>query len=139
MAFVLTTFGKGKLAGVFPQGIASGVPATWYVAMATAITDAATGAFTEATGAGYARAPIDASDAAWSGSGAATANAAQLSFGTPGANWSGGANQTHLVLLDASSGGNVWGYWEVATPQPVLNGQAAPVVAAGALQLTVGS
>jgi hypothetical protein len=138
MAFTLTTYGKGKLAGVFPQGLASGVPATWYLALATAITNATTGAFTEATGTGYARATIDASDAAWSGTSPQCVNAADISYPTPGGNWSSGANMTHIVLTDASSGGNVWGYWDITTPQPVLSGQAAPVIAAGALQLTAG-
>lgn len=138
MAFTLTTYGKGKLAGVFPQGQPSGVPATWHIAFATAITNATSGAFTEATGTGYARATIDASDAAWTGSGALSQNAADIVFPVPGGNWSAGANMTHLVLLDAASGGNVWGYWEVPVAQPVLNGQAAPAISAAALQLTAG-
>lgn len=139
MTGVTTNYARGKLATVFPRGQALGGPSVWYLALATAVSDAAAGSFTEATGAGYARAQIDASLAAWTGSNGNSANAATVAFPAPSGDWSSGANMTHVVLMDASSGGNAWEVFTLATPQPVLNGQAAPSFAASALVLNVGA
>ena len=89
----------------------------------TAPTENGTG-ITEPTGGSYAR--VATSGATWStATTGSTNNAAAITFPTATANWSAGANFTHVVLFDAASGGNFLAQGQITTPKPVLNGDTA--------------
>ncbi|MBX9697863.1 MAG: hypothetical protein K2X74_00445 [Acetobacteraceae bacterium] len=114
----LTNFAENKIIDAVLRGQAIDTPANWHIALATAVADAEAGSFTEATGTGYAREAVAASLAAWSGtqstgstaassgSGGRSSNNAVISFGTAGAG--GWGTVTHVVFMDAASGGNAW-------------------------------
>lgn len=91
-------------------------PTTWYVALfTTACSDSATG--TEVTGGSYARASLAASLANWagtqsagsttasSGTGGVTSNNSAINYTTPTAGW---GTVSHVGLMDAPTGGNMW-------------------------------
>jgi hypothetical protein len=81
------------------RNIAMSSPATVYVALFTAVTDAEAGTGTEVSGGSYARQPVTfgaPSDGAGSNSGVIT-------FPTATANW---GTVTHAGIFDALSGGN---------------------------------
>lgn len=109
-------------------------------------------AVSEPSGGSFARVAVTASLANWSGtqsagstsassgtSGASSNNGA-ITFPTPSADWVGATEKIWgWALFDASSGGNLWLWAPLTTLQSVLNGQAAPSFAAGALQTTFGN
>lgn len=73
-------------------------PATVYLALFTALTDAEAGTGTEVAATGYARQPVSF-DAPTDG---ATANAADVEFGP----LDGSGTVTHAAIFDAALGGN---------------------------------
>jgi hypothetical protein len=109
-------------------------------------------AMSEPSGGSYARVPITASLANWSGtqsagstvassgtSGASSNNTA-ITFPTPSADWVTSPEKLWgWAWFDASSSGNPWEWGPLSTLQSVLNGQAAPSFAAGALVTTLGN
>ena len=111
---------------------------------ATSFLDA--GIITEAAGGSYARVTVAASLAAWagtqgagttvasSGSGGQTSNNAAITFPAPTADW---GTVWGFALYNASTAGNAWFTAPLVTPQDVLNGQAAPSFAIGALTQTI--
>ena len=126
----LTNYGAKNLAdalfsknGAFgnlgtPPGGAGGL----WMALATAVADEDAGSFTEATGTGYARVQVAPGswDPATTANPAVITNNAQISMGTAGAGgWSGGANMTHAVLMDANTAGNAVAIGALGTPKPV--------------------
>lgn len=142
----LTNFAENKIIDALLRGEALGAPANWHIALATAVADAEAGTFTEATGSGYAREAVAASLTAWSGTQAAasttassgtggrSSNNAIIDFGTSGASW---GTVTHLVFMDASSGGNAWIIAALTTPKTINSGD--PVTfPADALGVTLG-
>lgn len=130
----LTNFGENKVADALLRGQALGAPATWYIALATAAADGEAGTLTECTGTGYAREAVTASLTAWSGTqsagstdassgtGGRSSNNAIIDFGTAGAgDW---GTITHVVFMDASSGGNAWLVHTLTASKVINNGDA---------------
>jgi hypothetical protein len=105
-------------------------PATVYVALLTAVSDAEAGPVTEVSGgAGYARVSCAFADPAGTG---VTSNSAEVAFGeSTGAN----GTVTHFALYDASSAGNALYIGSVDTPFAYSTG-VLPRFAAGALDVT---
>lgn len=141
----LTDFAENKLIDTIFRGQASGLPATWYVALFTTAPNDAGGG-TEVTGGSYARASVAASLAnfagtqsagsttASSGTGGVTSNNNAVTFPVPSANW---GSITHFALFDASSGGNMWIHGALTVAKTVNNGDPAPQFAAAALTFTL--
>jgi len=90
---------------------------------------------TEVAGGGYARVQRDPLDANWTAASATdgnTDNAAAITFPAPTANW---GVIFGTFIADAISAGNV-GFWgALATPKTVNNGDPAPSIGAGALDI----
>ena len=141
----LTDFAENKLVDAIFRGQASGLPATWYVALFTAAPNDAGGG-TEVTGGSYARVAVTASLAnfagtqsagsttASSGTGGVTSNNNAVTFPVPSANW---GSITHFALMDAVSGGNMWIHGALTVAKTVNNGDPAPSFAAAALTFTL--
>lgn len=120
-------------------------PATFYVALYTAA-PGETGGGTETTYGSYARVAIAGSLANWagtqsagstsasSGTGGLTSNNGAITFPAP---TSGPATLTHMSLMSASSGGNMWIYGALSASRTVNNGDSAPSFAAAALAFTL--
>ena len=93
---------------------------------------------TEPSGGAYARVATAAGD--WNSATLADPsvvdNANAVAFPQASADWSGGANQTHMVFYDAPTGGNFLTSGALAVPKPVLNGDTAQF-AAGNLSVTL--
>lgn len=127
------------------RGTAYTAPATIYVGLSTsACSDSATG--TEVTGGSYARVAVTSNTTNWagtqsagstavsSGTGGTTSNNGAITFPAPTANW--GAI-THVVLMDASTAGNLMFCIALTTGKTVNNGDAAPSFAAAALTMQI--
>ncbi len=119
-------------------------PTAIYVALFTAAPSDAGGG-TEVSGGGYARVALAPGDTNWtathggtsgnsSGTGGQTANAVAITFPAPTANYT----VTHFGLFDAASGGNLWIWDALTTPQAVVSGGPPASFAVGALQIAVG-
>jgi hypothetical protein len=119
------------------------MPSTIYIALYTAA-PSDSGGGTEVTGGSYARVQVGPSTTAWnatqggttgasSGTGGQTANAADIIFPTPTANW---GTVTHFGAFDAISSGNLL-LWAALTASKVINvGDVAPKFVAGAFTVT---
>lgn len=112
----MTNHMENKLADWLLRAQAWSLGANLYAAIATVATDAS---ITEITGTGYARVGIARALASWSatqtigssdvsdGTTHTTSNNAAINFGNAGSEWAAtGSPATHLVLFDASTGGN---------------------------------
>lgn len=92
------------------------------------------GGGTEVTGGSYARVAVTANTSNFTapaddGAAKKTTNAGAITFPAPTADW---GTVTHVVQMDASSGGNML-YWEaLGTSRNILNGDGAPSFATGA-------
>ncbi|MBS0336811.1 MAG: hypothetical protein JSS40_08385 [Proteobacteria bacterium] len=87
---------------------------------------------------GYSRVGVSVADASWSspatsGADEYVTNSNPITFGSPTADWAGGAAITHFGIYDASTGGNLLYSAPLGTSRTVLNGDNAPQFAAGAL------
>ena len=120
-------------------------PATIYAGLTTsACSDSATG--TEVTGGSYARVAVTSSLANWagtqsagsttasSGTGGTTSNNGAITFPSPTANW---GSVTHVVLMDASTAGNLYFCIALTVGKTINNGDAAPSFAAAALTMQI--
>jgi hypothetical protein len=118
------------------RGQAFTPPTTVYVALFTSSTglEANTGVTGEATGTGYARKAVTLSEATTG----ATANSAEVNFGTAGASW---GTITHAALVDHETN-TTWGTnvnvlaWKVVDSKVVASGDIVKI-AASALTFTV--
>jgi len=139
----LSNYLENKLVDHVLRATSFPVPATLYVALYTAAPSDAGGG-TEVTGGSYARAAVGPSTTAWtatqggtagasSGTSGQTANAADIPFPSPTANW---GVVTHFGIHDAITAGNLL-IWAPLTPSQTVNGgDAAPKFLAGALTVT---
>lgn len=138
----LTDYAENKLADMV-RGQAWALPATVYIGLASAATDAAV---TELTGTGYARVGLTrnltnwagtqapASTLASSGTSHASSNNVALSWGTSGSAW---GTASHAIAYDAATGGNAIAYFPL--PSPLVIGNAQPVsIAIGGIGFTLG-
>lgn len=118
-------------------------PTAIYVALFTAAPSDAGGG-TEVSGGSYARVALPPLDTNWtatqggtsgnsSGTSGQITNAVAITFPAPTANYT----VTHFGLFDASSGGNLWIWDALTTPQVITSGGPAASFAAGALQVMV--
>lgn len=143
----LTNYAENKIIDALLRGQSLGAPATWYVGLMSAVSDAEAGTLTEITGGGYARVAVTASLAnfagtqsagstsASSGTGGTSSNNGAITFPTPTGNWS--AQVTHFGLFDASTSGNAWVIGALTAAKTVNNGDPAPSFAAAALSFQI--
>jgi hypothetical protein len=135
---------ENKLVDHIFRATAYTMPTTVYVALYTA-TPSDAGGGTEVTGGSYARVQVGPSTTAWnatqggtagasSGTGGQTANAADIIFPAPTANW---GVVTHFGLFDAVSAGNLLFWAALAASKTINSGDAAPKFLAGALTVTL--
>lgn len=95
----LSNYLENKLVDHVLRATTYTAPATVYVALFTAVTDAEAGTGTEVTGGAYARQAV-AFDAPTNGT---TQNTSTVTFPTATADW---GTVTHAALFDASTAGN---------------------------------
>lgn len=120
-------------------------PATIYIGLGTAAcSDSSAG--TEVSGGSYARVAVTSNTTNWagtqsagstaasSGTGGTTSNNGAITFPSPTANW---GSVTHVIFMDASSGGNLLFCVALTVAKTVNNGDAAPSFAAAALTMQV--
>ncbi len=127
---------ENALLGHLFKGVAYAAPANVYVGLSTAAgSDAAVGA--EVAGGGYARAAIACAGASWtgpSGGNGTVANAAEVAFPVPSANW---GSVTHWFVADAPTGGNVLFHAPLTAAKTINAGDAAPKFDVGALTIQI--
>jgi hypothetical protein len=140
----MSDFLENRLLDHLLRNTAYTMPTGIYVALFTAAPSDAGGG-TEVTGGSYARVQVGPSTTAWtatqggtagasSGTGGQTANAADITFPAPTANW---GSVTHFALFDASTAGNML-LWAALTAAKTINGgDAAPKFLANALTVTL--
>ncbi len=110
------------------------VPANVYIALFTAApTDAGGG--TEVTGGAYARATVSTTGGFGAPTtGGLTDNLAAITFAAPTANW---GIVTHVGIFDALTAGNLLFHGALTASKVINNGDAAPSIAIGALDITL--
>lgn len=108
---------------------------TVYVALSSTTPNINGTGVTEPSGGAYAR--VATTGATWNAAAAGTtSNALSITFPAATADWSAGANQTHGILYDAPTSGNMLGFGALAVAKNVLNGDTASI-AAGGLTVTL--
>lgn len=160
-SYVVPNTGNGRLYKCTTAGTTAGSEPTWPTTNGGTVSDGTAvwteqttameaGTFpVEVTGGSYARVAVAASLAnfagtqgagttvASNGSSGVTSNNNAITWPTPSADWTpaGGdsASAGVVVFFDASSAGNAWVFGVMANPQTILNGNAAPSAAAGAI------
>jgi hypothetical protein len=140
-----TNLFENGLADLLFRGQALSLPASWHVALLSAVADAEAGTVTDLSGSGYARQPLSRSLAAMSGTqgagtttastgtGGRTSNNAVLTFGPATAAW---AAATHVALMDAPTGGAAVMVAPLSSPRTAGTGDTLSF-AADALGITV--
>lgn len=140
----LTNWGENQLIDRYLRNQTWVLPSAWWAALATAADD---GTITEMTGTGYSRKQLlrsplvfsgtqgPGSTTASSGTTHRTSNSASINFGTSGDAW---GNATHMVLYDASSGGNAFVYATIEGGFDISAGGISVAFDAGALNITIG-
>jgi hypothetical protein len=116
-------------------------PATLFVALNTTVpTLAGTGGIeVSKVGTGYDRVPIQNAPGSWTGPSGANkeyANAADLVFGVPTANW---GTINGASIYDAQTGGNLLYVSYLTAPKTVSNGDGSPKFSAGQLRISRAS
>jgi len=95
-----------------------------------------TGMLDEVTGGGYARLAAGPHDALWSlpaNGNKQFANAVDLTFAAPTADW---GRISHFALMDALTGGMMVAYAPLTVPREIYGNDPAPLFVAGDLKLT---
>jgi len=95
-----------------------------------------TGVLDEVNGGGYVRLAAGPDDALWSlpaGGNKQFANAVDLTFAAPTADW---GRVSHFALMDAVTGGAMLAYAPLTVPREIYGNDPAPLFAAGDLKLT---
>jgi hypothetical protein len=139
-----SNFLENKLIDHVFRNTAYTMPTTIYVGLYTAAPSDAGGG-TEVTGGSYARVQVGPSTTAWnatqggtagasSGTGGQTANAADITFPAPTANW---GVVTHFGIFDAATTGNLLFWAALAASKTINGGDAAPKFLTGALTVTL--
>ncbi len=144
-AAALTDYGENKLIDAVIRGQTLGVPATWYIGLATdTCTDSGSG--TEPATGAYARVAVTASLANWagtqaaasttasSGTGGTTSNNGVITFPTSTASW--GTLQS-VRWYDAASAGNSWICINLASSLNVTGAGFTPSFPAATLQFQI--
>jgi hypothetical protein len=143
MANALSNYLENKLVDHILRATPYPMPAMVCVALFVA-TPSDAGGGTEVSGGSYARVAVGPSTSAWtatqggtagasSGTNGTSANAADVPFPSPTANW---GLVSHFGIFDAITGGNLL-FWAALTPAQTVNGgDAAPKFLAGALTVT---
>lgn len=142
---VLTDYAENKIYDALLRSQALGNPATWHVALSTALRSDSGGP-TEPSGNNYSRSPVAASLANFSGTqGAGTTVASTGTDGTGENNvpisWptsSGAWGEIKSVwFMDAASGGNGWISIDLVSPLNVSGSGFTLTFAAGQLQFQI--
>lgn len=129
-----------KLLDLICMGIAYTPPSTMYVALFTAMpTYSTAGTEVSTSGTAYARQSIlctSPGSGGWTGptgTNLTYSNQSNIVYATPTATW---GTIVGAGLFDASTGGNLLYFSQLSTPKTVNNGDGAPQILAGQLQLT---
>lgn len=143
MATITTAHSSEVANGIF-RATAYTPPATWYVMLLTAVTDAAAGTVTEVSGGSYARQGLASDDTDFTietVSGPARtriANGVEIEFPAPTADWAAGGTQiTHFGLVDVITAGSPAHVVPLDTPRNVVDGDPAPVFEVGELKIDI--
>ena len=94
------------------------------------------GVLDEVNGGGYMRLAAGPDDALWSlpvGGNKQFANAVDLTFAAPSADW---GRVSHFALMDAATGGAMLAYAPLTVPREIYGNDPAPLFASGDLKLT---
>lgn len=128
----LSNYLKNALRNHITQGTAYTMPAGLWVTLYTSNPTAAdTG--TEVTGTGYARVNIAPGAGQWTTTtDGFSDNIALVAFGAPTANW---GTITHVGVRDANTGGNLLFFDALDTPEIINNGDPAPEIPVGGIDI----
>lgn len=140
----LTNVAENTVVDWLLRGASPSLPASWHVALLTAVSDAETGSVTEVAVGGYARQAVTRNLASWSGTQAPASTAA--SSGTSGRSSNNGiitfgpvaagVTVTHFALYDAATGGSAFVIRALTVTRALTSGDSASF-AADTLALTV--
>lgn len=108
-------------------------PAALYVALFTVAPGEDGTGGTEVAGGSYARVQKDPGDANWDRTGSVVANALEITFPAPTADW---GSIVAFGIYDAATSGNYLGGDNLTQPKTVNNGDAAPIFPVGTLTWT---
>ena len=128
---------------LFRAGTFAKPTALWVALFTGAPSDAGGG--TEVSGGSYARKNLPPSDTNWratqggttgasTGTGGQTANAVQIAFPAPTANW---GTVSHFAIFDAPTAGNLLIWDALTVARPILNGDPAPTFNLDALTIAI--
>jgi hypothetical protein len=131
MAGFISTYLANELLDHCFGNAAFSAPATVYVALFT-VAPTAGGGGTEVTGGSYARVSVTNNATNFpAASGQIKRNGTSITFPTPTADWApSGTPVIGAALFDASTSGNMLIYGVFTTSRVIVNGDAAPVIAA---------
>jgi hypothetical protein len=149
-AVALTDFAENKLIDAIMRGQASGIPATWHVALYTTCpTDSSAGTEVSTVNTNYAPVAVTANMTNWkgtqgttgsasSGNNGTTSNASIIQYGAPTAAGSGGVawGVINCIGLKDATSGNLWVYTSIS-PKTVNAGDAAPSIAVDAFTFQI--
>lgn len=125
-----------KILDHFTRKVDWALETDFYVGLSSTTPTKAGGNVTEPSGGGYARVQITAAQFNAAASSATTTNV-EKTFPQATADWVLGANLTHAVIYDASSGGNFLGFKALTQAKPVLSGDTAKIPS-GDLDISIG-
>lgn len=139
----LSNYLENKMIDRVFRGQAYSFPEILYVGLLTsAPSDSSSG--TEVSGGGYARVGVACSLVSWAGTQAANSTAASsgtsgttsnnnaIEWADPTADW---GTVTHFGIFDAPTGGNLLVWGAMTTARLVANGDSAPTIPVGQLQI----
>ena len=133
MAGYLTDYSNNKVLDLFFGAVPATAPANLYFGLSKT-SSVKSGAVSEPSGGGYARAAVSNDLTHFPAAGSGTkANAAAITFPPPTADW---GTILSVFVVDALSGGNVIAMADLPAPKTIISGGAAPSIAAGALFLS---
>lgn len=126
--------------GNFGTSRLAGAPATLYVALARHATTPATVLGTEPSSTGnYARVAMSNVDAQWTYAAAGGENTNEIRFPVATGLYSITDPLNQWILYDNSTGGTVVAFGQLTTTITVTGAGDQPVIAAGALDLSIGA
>lgn len=126
----LSNYTENAIVNALLRNTAYTSPATVYVALFTAVSDAEAGTGTEVSGGSYARTAVTFG----APSNGVTSNSGTVTFPTPSGSW---GTVTHWALFDAATSGNaLTAIKALTTSQTIASGNPV-TIASGALTFTL--
>lgn len=128
-----TNYAENKLIDLLFGGTSLTPPNIWYFSLSTTTPNETGTGISEPSGGAYARVAVTNNKTNFgTASAGALTNAAAITFPESTASW---GTITHIVLYDASTGGNVW-YWEALPVSKAVAANTTVYFAVGSLTIS---